>query len=766
MKPFSKVAIRFLHLLLVLITISTARASQTLAINFSDTWRYNIPASDPGTTWRTVAFNDSAWSSGPGLLGFETAALPPPGIQTPVGTTGSAPVVYLFRKTFVYNGDPTGVKFTVDHIVDDGVTYYLNGNLLGSVRHTPGTWNSLATVSVGNAVEEWSILTGNATGLVNGTNVLSAEVHQIAANNSDMVFGARLTLYNTSNLSLSAWRTQNFGSSANSGNGADLADPDGDGMVNLMEFGLDLDPNKPSPDWGSARNEGLNQTLTYTRRKAALSEVTFSCQWAATPVGPWSSTGVTELVLSDNGTFQVVKAQVALNSAARKFLKLNVALTPTPAVAPCWKTFMTTYVGGGTWSDGGDYHMGWVNQPNRPLPPVGVTVTNIQHIKTIIDYWSSVGGTHISFPLNWEETEPKLGQFEFRQLDWLFTYATSKGIKCNIYVWPILGYDNPAGVAYEGTISWKYEKQDIGTDANGVTVPHFMSLHSSRMSNYYRWLNAVGAYLAPHWNAGQIGYVGVVTTKEKEMTYPLDGTVQTDFSSAAIAAYQQWHLAEYGTVASNPYPDINSSATGKRFYKFKNAAMIDFVSTSNRILKQYAPMRCVWDAGSFTDGLSNRNAWAVLAGEAGTMVDGYKHNPDIYYPAAFDTRAVVGVRGWGSMEWTNSTNGIPDDNQRKSQLISQTRISIDAGANDISFAFYDQLDQPSMQAYLGDIVQNLKNSGHWTKPVPAAITAGTQINVSVSTVMSSGYGSYHPAFDSAFSSSGIYPNIKVTNDLP
>ena len=44
------------------------------------------------------------------------------------------------------------------------------------------------------------------------------------------------------------WRRDNFGVTANSGDAADLADPDGDGLANLLEYALAADPLAPSAD--------------------------------------------------------------------------------------------------------------------------------------------------------------------------------------------------------------------------------------------------------------------------------------------------------------------------------------------------------------------------------------------------------------------------------------------------------------------------------------------------------------------------------------
>lgn len=166
-----------------------AGASTSVAV-FADTWKYTIPSSDPGTSWRTVGFNDGSWLSGPGIFGHETATLSQP-INTTVGTASSGVMTYLFRKTFTYNGTLSGASISIDHLIDDGVTFYLNGQLLGSVNHTPGAWDNSANIAADNATQ--ANVTYPANGLVVGTNVLCAEVHQYFTS-SDMVFGAQASI--------------------------------------------------------------------------------------------------------------------------------------------------------------------------------------------------------------------------------------------------------------------------------------------------------------------------------------------------------------------------------------------------------------------------------------------------------------------------------------------------------------------------------------------------------------------------------------------
>ena len=68
---------------------------------------------------------------------------------------------------------------------------------------------------------------------------------------------------------------------------------------------------------------GANLTFTYTRLKSALSEVTYAVEWSDT-LSSWSTTGVTEQILSDDGTLQQVQASIPANGAPRRFVHLKL----------------------------------------------------------------------------------------------------------------------------------------------------------------------------------------------------------------------------------------------------------------------------------------------------------------------------------------------------------------------------------------------------------------------------------------------------------
>lgn len=166
-------------------------------IEFGDEWKFQDRNQNLGTAWQDPDFDDSAWMSGPGLLGFENSALPAPGIQTGLldSNNGANHITYYFRKEFTFEGDPTGASFSIDQIVDDGAFYYLNGQPVGGAGvNANADWKETASRNVGNADVELAVASGGSEALRQGRNVLAAEAHQVNANSSDMVFGAQLNI--------------------------------------------------------------------------------------------------------------------------------------------------------------------------------------------------------------------------------------------------------------------------------------------------------------------------------------------------------------------------------------------------------------------------------------------------------------------------------------------------------------------------------------------------------------------------------------------
>lgn len=164
-------------------------------IDFPDKWKFHDGNRNLGTSWRTNHYDDSAWKEGGGLFGFESSALPSPGIRTPLNDEDQ--LTYYFRKEFQFSGNPDLTTLSLDTILDDGAAFYLNGREMGRIRLPDGTLTFTTTAAggaVSNATIEEDILSAPGTMLQTGTNLLAAEVHQINTTSSDVVFGARLRM--------------------------------------------------------------------------------------------------------------------------------------------------------------------------------------------------------------------------------------------------------------------------------------------------------------------------------------------------------------------------------------------------------------------------------------------------------------------------------------------------------------------------------------------------------------------------------------------
>ena len=96
--------------------------------------------------------------------------------------------------------------------------------------------------------------------------------------------------------------------------------------MNFLEFATAQNPLTSTRATPAVVRNGATLEFTYMRSNAALADgVTFSVEWRdSLASGVWSSAGVTEQILSDNGTVQTVRASVAAGTGSR-FLHLKIS---------------------------------------------------------------------------------------------------------------------------------------------------------------------------------------------------------------------------------------------------------------------------------------------------------------------------------------------------------------------------------------------------------------------------------------------------------
>lgn len=172
-------------------TIQTAPVAgpQTL-IAYGSSWKYLDNGTNQGTTWRGTSFNDATWLSGNAQLGYGD------GDETTVVSYGpdanNKYITTYFRKTISVSS-PSQFSSVLGNVKrDDGVAIFVNGtevyrnNLAAGASYT--TLASLASDD-GATAQSFSF---SPSVLVSGNNIIAVEIHQNAANSSDISFDLEL----------------------------------------------------------------------------------------------------------------------------------------------------------------------------------------------------------------------------------------------------------------------------------------------------------------------------------------------------------------------------------------------------------------------------------------------------------------------------------------------------------------------------------------------------------------------------------------------
>jgi glucose/arabinose dehydrogenase len=164
-------------------------------------WKYLADGSNQGTAWREAAFSDASWAAGPSELGYgdDQATVIPCGPNA--ACTSNNFITSYFRHTLAEFVDPSLIaELTLQVKADDGAAVYINGEeVFRSTNLAAGAgFNTPATSAISGAdealyrsvtVDPMLLLPDAVTGEV----VIAAEVHQAAANSSDVSFDLRLS---------------------------------------------------------------------------------------------------------------------------------------------------------------------------------------------------------------------------------------------------------------------------------------------------------------------------------------------------------------------------------------------------------------------------------------------------------------------------------------------------------------------------------------------------------------------------------------------
>ena len=182
------------------VTIQIVEHAEQTIFEKAKTWKYLDDGSNQGTEWRATDFDDSSWKSGAAPLGYSQSENRPMfgSVNTVIdfGTDSTNKIpTYYFRTTFeVEDLSKIGDVGHINFGIDDSVILYLNGQEIGRHNLPEGEigYDKYLSDLTGSSVadesryETFTLDAADLAHLVEGTNVLAAEVHQDRPTSSDI----------------------------------------------------------------------------------------------------------------------------------------------------------------------------------------------------------------------------------------------------------------------------------------------------------------------------------------------------------------------------------------------------------------------------------------------------------------------------------------------------------------------------------------------------------------------------------------------------
>ena len=168
-------------------------AADTPFIASGATWMYSDTGVDLGTAWRDLSFDRTAWSSGPSQLGYgdgDEATVVDYGTNAAEKYTTT-----YFAKTFEVADASAFESVQLRLLRDDAAVVYVNGQevVRSNITYANVYYDTLATQDVSSTQEsqffEYDL---DPSILVDGTNIVTVEVHQSYPGSSDLSFDLEL----------------------------------------------------------------------------------------------------------------------------------------------------------------------------------------------------------------------------------------------------------------------------------------------------------------------------------------------------------------------------------------------------------------------------------------------------------------------------------------------------------------------------------------------------------------------------------------------
>ena len=254
---------------------------QESLIKIGDSWKYLDDGSDQGDQWRNNSFNDSAWFSGLTKLGYGD------GNEFTIVSYGSKenkPITTYFRKAFAIENPSDYQNIHLKVLKVDGAIVYVNGVEVfrSNMPKGPVNYKTLANAALKDYEEILfldEMIRPNL--LLQGKNIIAAEVHKWDPSSSDMGFSLELTGIKKSPESQAlipfqsewkywdhgpgldkTWKYSSFNDAVWKAGPAILGYGDGDGdEATLLSYGLN--PYQKHITYYFRKNFSINSPLDY-----------------------------------------------------------------------------------------------------------------------------------------------------------------------------------------------------------------------------------------------------------------------------------------------------------------------------------------------------------------------------------------------------------------------------------------------------------------------------------------------------------------------
>ncbi len=171
---------------------ATAAVVNSTLVSYGSSWKYRDNGSNQGTAWRSTTFSDASWASGNAQLGYGD------GDEATVVSYGSSSSnkyrTTYFRKVITVADTSQFNGYTLNLKRDDGAIVYINGTEVFRSNMPSGTisYTTLASASASDDGGTPQVKTLTISQVKKGSNTIAVEVHQNAANSTDLSFDFEL----------------------------------------------------------------------------------------------------------------------------------------------------------------------------------------------------------------------------------------------------------------------------------------------------------------------------------------------------------------------------------------------------------------------------------------------------------------------------------------------------------------------------------------------------------------------------------------------